>query len=369
MSQILQKFPLAKLTSFQVGGPAESYLRLNSASELKQLITQPETVKPRWFLGAGSNVLISDAGLPGLTWHFQGGRIEYRKADNLLIADSGVIWDDLVISALKKHLWGIELMSGIPGSVGGAVAININAYGQALSDCLCWIEVYDPDRAELYKVNYQPADWSYKQSPFAESKLSIVRAALKLSCKPTVELRYAKALQYAREQNLDPRQLTARRRIIIGARAAAGSLLDDSPQGQAKSCGSFFRNPLVDAQQIEPLLAYEEGNLKKKELLEMNRLHGGQARRVSAAHVLLAAGFRRGQTFGRVRLHPNHVLKIENWRNASAQEIYDVAQTIQAAVMQKLAIKLEFEVKTLGKFQSPQGLEISELPTPHLKNS
>ena len=284
-----------------------------------------------------------------------------KKTDNLLIADSGVIWDDLVIYALKKRLWGIELMSGIPGTVGGAIAININAYGQALCDCLAWVEVYDPELAKLHKVNYRPADWNYKQSPFSNGKLSIVRAALKLSLKPTVALRYAKALQYAQAQNLNASQLAARRQIIIGARAAAGSLLDDSPQGQAKTCGSFFRNPLVAAKQIQTLLAYEEGNLKKEELLEMNRLHGGQVRRVSAAHVLLAAGFRRSQTFGRVRLHPNHVLKIENWRDAVAQEIYDVAKTIQAVVMKKLAIKLEFEVKTLGKFQKPQALEISEL--------
>ena len=82
----------------------------------------------------------------------------------------------------------------------------------------------------------------------------------------------------------------------------------------------------------------------------MNRLQGGQATRVSAALVLLATGFCRGQIFGRVRLHPDHVLKLENYQQASAAEIYQVGAEIQAAVKAKLGILLEPEIAFWGDF-------------------
>ena len=351
MSPTLQNIELAPLTAFRVGGAAENYLPFDSGSELRTRLKELKRQPPRWLLGSGTNVLVSDRGLPGLTLHFRKGEIA-RERGNLLVADGGALWDDVVRCALENQLWGIELMSGIPGTVGGAVAININAYGQALAERLRWIEIFDPGRGQLEKIRINARDWGYKKSPLSSGRTIIVSVALKLAERPTCELRYAKALSYARQRGLDPGQLAARREIILGARAAAGALLDGSPSGRAKTCGSFFRNPLVAPEQVESLLACEESRLQAKELLEMNRLHGGQSRRVSAAHVLLAAGFRRGQTFGRVRLHPDHVLKIENWRGASAQEIYDTAELIRKTVFDKLSIRLEFEVKTLGAFRS-----------------
>ena len=350
MSPILQNFNLAPLTAFQVGGAAENYCPLDSASELRARVEELKRQPPGWLLGSGTNVLVSDRGLPGLTLHFRKGAIT-RERGNLLVADGGALWDDVVRFALENQLWGIELMSGIPGTVGGAVAININAYGQALADRLRWVEIFDPRSGQLEKIKINTRDWGYKKSPLNSGQNVIVSAALELAEQPTCELRYAKALEYAEQHGLNSGKLPARREIILGARAAAGALLDNSPSGQAKTCGSFFKNPLVAPEQVEPLLAYEESRLQAKELLEMNRLHGGQSRRVSAAHVLLAAGFQRGQTFGRVRLHPDHVLKIENWRGALAQEIYETAELIRKTVFDKLSIRLEFEVKTLGTFR------------------
>ena len=350
MSKILQNIDLAPLTSFRVGGKAHAYLKLDSAQEFQKTVANANLPQPWWLLGSGSNILISDEGLTGLTLHFQGGQITYQAKEQTVISDSGVIWDDLVLFVLQHELWGIELMSGIPGTVGGAVAININAYGQALADTLKWVDIYDLHNERLRRVDFQKKDWAYKKSPLAGDNFVILRMALQLAKKPTTKLDYAPALHYADEHNLNHNSLKARRKIIIGTRAKAGSLLNDTPVGRAKTCGSFFRNPIVRLDQIENLIAHDEMAFARKDLIQMNKLHGGQSNRVSAAHVLLAAGFKRGQTFDRVRLHPSHVLKIENYRQASAQEIYDVAKFIQKTVKMKLGITLEFEVKTLGKF-------------------
>ena len=350
MSQILQNVDLAPLTSFGVGGPAQTYLKLNGSAAFKNFLEKEGPVDFSWLLGSATNVLISDRGLSGLTLHFAGGQLVWDETNDLLIADAGATWDDLVVFAIERGLWGVELMSGIPGTVGGAAAININAYGQALSDVLAWVEVYDHLKQSCRRIAFDKADWGYKRSPFADSRQAVLSVALKLEKQPTTQLRYGTALKYAAGRGLDASSLADRRQIILGVRAAAGSLLDGSATGSAKTCGSFFKNPVVDKEKIAAVIAHEETGLPAGELLAMNRLHGGKAGRVSAAHVLLAAGFKRGQRFGRVRLHPDHVLKIENFDGASAQEIYDAARLIQKTVKIKLDIDLEFEVKTLGAF-------------------
>ena len=241
-------------------------------------------------------------------------------------------------------------MSGIPGGVGAAVYININAYGQAVADSIDWIEVLDTSSGQVSRLTPEPDSWGYKQSYFQNKPLIILRAAFKLSAGPTTELSYQAALDEARLMGLDASQLTGRRQIILAARDRAGALISDKQAERTKTAGSFFRNPLVNRQQAEQIVQFDESDRTRTQIKAMNKLHGGSVRRVSAAHVLLAAGFKRAQRWGQVRLHPDHVLKIENIGRAQAQDIYDVARNIQQTVKQKLAIELEAEVEILGEF-------------------
>jgi UDP-N-acetylmuramate dehydrogenase len=107
---------------------------------------------------------------------------------------------------------------------------------------------------------------------------------------------------------------------------------------------------MVDSETAERLMAYDETGKSAELLKQMNQVHGGDQKRVSAAHVLLAAGFERGQSWGPVRLHPDHILKVENTGGATAQNIYDVAGEIVRTVKDKLAIELTPEVRFLGEF-------------------
>lgn len=157
---------------------------------------------------------------------------------------------------------------------------------------------------------------------------------------------YQRALDTAEEIGLDPTQLEARRRIILETRRRGGSLLD----GHSHTAGSFFRNPLVTPKQADHIISFDETGKTAAQISKMNRSHGGDDLRISAAHVLLAAGFERGQSWGPVRLHPDHVLKIENTGGATAQNIYDVSSEIAATVQHKLGITLKSEVKLIGRF-------------------
>lgn len=345
--QIQENIPLASFTSFGVGGSAEKLITVTSSGETEQILAELGYQQP-WLLGHGTNVLISDQGLPGITVRFASGQIKVKG--DVITADAGASWDDLVKTAIENNLWGIELMSGVPGSIGAANFINITAYSQANNDWLEWVEAVDKTMSKVVRLNARDLEWGYKQSLFqTEDKYIIVRAGYRLSTEPTTELTYQSALDVADELGLKPDTLQNRRAIILETRQRAGSLFayggDD-----AKTVGSFFRNPMVTPEQAEKVISFDETGKTKEQIEHMNAQHGGDKLRVSAAHCLLAAGFSRGQSWGPVRLHPQHVLKIENAGGATAQQIYDVAQEIMSTVKDKLGITLEPEAQFLGGF-------------------
>lgn len=340
-------FPLAPYTSFHCGGNAEEAVLVHDSTELEKVLRERT---PDWFLGFGSNSLVSDNGLPGLTLIMRGGRIV--EEDGQLIADAGVWWDDLVLHAISKNLWGLECMSAIPGGVGAAVVGNIAAYGQAVADTLQWVDIYDTTEQSSKRLSADELELQYRKSTTLQNNRSllVIRAAFKLTASPAKEIEYESALSVARDNGYDLSTLSGRRQAILGARDKAGSLWDyRHPEGN-RTAGSFFRNPLVDHETATRIMSFDETGKSLALLEKMNRVHGGDASRVSAAHVLLAAGFERGQSWGEVRLHPQHVLKIENAGHAKAHDIYDVAGEIISTVKQKLNVDLEPEVRFLGEF-------------------
>lgn len=344
---------LADCTSFGTGGPADTFIRLEKTSEIVDALL--ECTKPLWLLGKGANVLISDKGLRGTTLHLDTSQITFSHEDGLSIAlaDAGVNWDTLVQKSIEEKKWGLERMSGIPGSVGAAVVGNIAAYGQAVSDSLLWVDVINLTES-VPKLERLPAEvlgLEYRFSDFQTNKYKdclIVSAAFVLTDEPE-PLEYASALKVADELKLNVDNLKQRREIIMEARRRIGSLLDSKTK-HLKTAGSFFRNPMVSPAQAEQIMKYEERGVNYAQIKKQNLAHGGSETRVSAAHVLLAAGFKRGQSWGPVRLHPDHILKIENTGEATSQQIYDVAQEIIKTVEEKLGIKLQPEVRFLGEF-------------------
>ena len=346
--QITSNLPLAPLTSFHAGGSAEHAVVLDSLDQFDVALGATEKVD--WLLSYGSNSLISDSGLPGTTLIFRGGTV--TEQDGLVIAEAGAWWDDLVQYAVTRGLWGLEHMSAIPGGVGAAVVGNIAAYGQAVADTLQWIDIFDLENHQRKTLQASELGLEYRRSTLLQSNRSLIvlRAAFALHTEPSKPLEYESALVVSREKGYDLDTLEGRRATIIGARERAGSLWDYRDEDASKTAGSFFRNPLVDAEAAERIMSHDETGKSLELLKRMNAVHGGDMSRVSAAHVLLAAGFHRGQTWGDVRLHPQHILKLENAGSATAQEIFNVSKEIVDTVQEKLGITLEPEVRFLGKF-------------------
>jgi UDP-N-acetylmuramate dehydrogenase len=342
---------LAPFTSLATGGIAEQLIVCESTDEV-QATLQSAPPHPIWLLGYGCNSLISDKGLPGTTIVMQGGSM-HREGDTI-VADAGVWWDSLVEYAISEGLWGLELTSAVPGGVGAAIRGNIAAYGQAVADTLAWADLLDIDTHETTRVHAADLKLSYRYSLLQESSqdhLLVLRAAFSLQPQTTHQVTYKAALDAAQKGNFDLSTLSGRRNAIMSAREQAESLWDyRDVEHEYRSAGSFFRNPLVTPEQAEVVMSFDETGRSAELLRNMNAVHGGDSLRVSAAHVLLAAGFSRGQAWGSVRLSPRHILKLENTGDATSQHIYDVASGIVATVQDKLGITLVPEVKYLGDF-------------------
>ncbi len=344
----LKNVDLRQFSSFHSGGKASTLVNCESSEELKTVVLGLGTEKLT-VLGYGTNVLISDQGINGTVAVCRGGSI--TRDGNTLVAEAGVWWDDLVQYAIERDLWGIELMSGIPSSIGGAIMGNIAAYGQQTKGTLEWVEVIATDSQKIERIPSSSLTYDYRYCSLREqSNIIILRAAFKLSETPTQTLEYGSALRIADELSLSTDTLPGRRDIILEARKRARSLYDPSSQKNSYTAGSFFKNPVVSLEQAKQVIAFDETGKSAEVLLKQNQIHGGSDHRVSAAHVMLAAGFKRGQAWGSVRLHPDHILKIENTGEATSQEIYDVAQLIIAQVKEKLDITLEPEVQFIGSF-------------------
>ncbi len=345
--KIQEETSLASLTSLGVGGNAEKLIIVESAEELIKSLRENNQYT---LLGYGCNSLISDSGITGVTISPRGGNITFE--DNVVVADSGVWWDDLVMESIDNGLWGLELTSEVPGSVGAATYINITAYGQALSDSVIWVEAWDKVLNKVIKLAGDQLNWCYKSSFFqAEGeRYVVIRTAFQLSYTPTHELTYQKALDVAQEMNLDISLLSDRRRIIVEARIRAGSIWRKDDENAERTAGSFFRNPIVGPELAEKIISFDESGKTAEQIKNMNKVHGGSEVRVSAAHVMLASGFTRGKTWNKVKLNDKNVLKIETLPGATAQEVYDVMKEIQKTCQEKVGVNLEPEVQIIGDF-------------------
>ncbi len=349
---IQEKVELRDYTSLHVGGPAERLIELSADDNLTQVINEQKKPGRIWVLGYGTNCLISDKGLPGTVIINRHGRIA-KLSETTVKADSGTNWDDLVLSLINDNLWGLEFTSSIPGGVGAAVAGNIAAYGHKLSDRFVEATLLDSRNGQTEVWGKGRFNFDYRTSALQRPEngsMVLLDATFELGPQKNTELEYDSALKVAREMTMPPDTLANRRKIILETRRRADALYDPVAQ-RTWTAGSFFKNPLVDAAQVDAIIAHEETPDKSKEqILKQNLIHGQDRTRVSAAHVLLAAGFARGQSWGKVRLDPDHILKVENTRGATAQEIYDVVQEIIRTVKEKLGVTLEPEVRFLGEF-------------------
>lgn len=181
---VLWDEPMKNHTSFKIGGPAAALCVPKDRQQLRELVgfVQREGVDS-WYIGNGSNLLVSDEGLNGIAILLDGGFDGEIELDGtVLLAPAGKKLSAVCAAACAAGLTGLEFAYGIPGSVGGAVYMNAGAYGGEMKDRLLWVEYLAPT-GEIVRLEGEQMGLSYRHSRFMEEGMEgscIVRAAFGL---------------------------------------------------------------------------------------------------------------------------------------------------------------------------------------------
>src|SRR5215217_4827333 len=157
--------PLRRYTAWKIGGPADALLEPSSAEELIGTVRKArEHGFPVTILGGGTNVLVLDGGIRGLTIRLRRALTEVKMTDTRVVAEAGVLYPVLTNTTAGKGLAGLEFGTGIPGTVGGAVYMNAGAYGGETRDLLDWADVYKPETGAVERVSNADLGLSYRRS-------------------------------------------------------------------------------------------------------------------------------------------------------------------------------------------------------------
>ncbi|GCE89809.1 UDP-N-acetylmuramate dehydrogenase [Komagataeibacter diospyri] len=281
---------LGPRTWFRVGGPAELLFQPASADDLAHVLRHLPLEVPVMPLGACSNVIVRDGGIDGLVIRLaRGFSTIVRDGDGLVV---GAACLDMTVAehAAEAGLSGLEFLAGIPGSIGGAVAMNAGAYGSDMSAVLDWVEVVTRD-GRLLRLPAASLDFGYRHATLPPQSV-VVRVRLNGMVAPPAIIR----------QRIDE---------IRTAREAAQPV-------RARTGGSTFRNPDPD-----------ESQRKAWELID-------------------AAGCR-GLTVGGAQISEKHCNFMLNTGNATASDLELLGDTVRQRVHDHTAVTLRWEIKRIGR--------------------
>lgn len=330
------------MTTFRIGGNAKFFAEVNSVEDLKAAVGYAHARNlPVFVLGGGSNILVSDQGFLGLVVHPVIKGIECKVLDSgkaTCTAHAGDSWDEVVKTSVDHGLWGLETLSLIPGSVGGAVVQNIGAYGAELKDTLESVEAFDMRTGTIQKFTKEECDFAYRSSIFKQSvgrHYIVVSVTLNLSHTEKRNISYKDLATYFSEKKKHEPSLQDIRNAVIDIRTK--KLPDLTKYGTA---GSFFKNPIISHRH------YNELHHSYKDIVAFPQ-HDGTVK-LSAAwiidHVCKLKGYREGDA----GVYDTQALVIVNHGKASAADINAIAHKIEKAVHDATDIKLEREVEGVG---------------------
>lgn len=261
--------PLKNLTTMKLGGPARFFAEAHNPQEVQSLYQNAITKQiPVFVLGGGSNVIAHDEGYPGLIMRIKIPGFEIIADDlysTTIKIGAGEDWDAAVKKTVDLRLTGIEAMSAIPGTCGAAPVQNIGAYGQEIAGVLVSLEAYDCYENTFVTLQNADCEFGYRHSIFRGSQTGryiITSITLKLSKSLPAPPFYDSLQTYFDEHAVSVFTQQIVRDAVIAIRA------DKLPDPAVKpSAGSFFKNAIIEAWQLEELRktypdikAYEMGN-------------------------------------------------------------------------------------------------------------
>ena len=291
----LRNEPMAKHTSYGIGGPAQAYITPADENDLKQiLIFAKDKGINTFFAGSGSNLLVADEGFEGIVITLGKSFTKLGIDGNKMEAQVGVMLGKIVKETIKRNLTGMESMIGVPGTLGGALIMNAGAFGGEISNCLDIIKVMLINgETKIYQKN--DIVFSYRNSTFPKDEI-LLSATFTLNEKPANEIQYD--------------------------RAKASKGRKDTQPLRFRSAGSVFKNPKPD---------------------------------LAAGYLIDQAGLK-GSRIGDAEISTKHANFFINHGKAKAKDIVDLILLAKKTVLEKFDVNLELEIRTLGF--TPETFEI-----------
>lgn len=335
--KIIRNIKLAKYNTFHIGGRAEYFVEIRSIKELEEAVIFAKNKNLNIFvLGGGSNVLLPDKGIKGLVllMAIKGIAIKDKGGQAFVSVGSGQKWDRIVAKTVKNGLSGIENLSLIPGTFGGAIYQNIGAYGSELKDVLESVEVFDTKSLAVIKLTNKDCQFGYRDSIFQKSEgknLVILEGTLKLDKHFEPKITYPDLVKYFEKKTPT---LTTIREAVIKIRKSKL----DYPTNLIGTAGSFFKNPIVTASDFKKLSS-NYPDIKGRAVDDgLIKLFAGQ--------LTEKAGWK-GKRIGNVGVSKSHAMVLISRRGAGSKEILELMRKIQLSVKNKFGISLEPEVKVI----------------------
>jgi UDP-N-acetylmuramate dehydrogenase len=335
-SGLKEKVELAPLTTMQVGGPADFLVPVRNEDEVAAACEWAAHQQlPVFVLGEGSNVVVSDAPVHRLVV-----KMEIRGLETLLTQGdydvlrigAGEHWDDVVKRTVEMGLAGIEAMSMIPGTAGGAPVQNAGAYGQEIADTLVEVRAYDMQEHKFVILARAECGLAYRTSKFRgewAGRFVITSFVLRLSKQPPPPPTYASLQRYLDDQGIDRPTL---QQIRDGVMAVRARVLPDP--SVVPNTGSFFKNPIVSTSKLHEL---------EKRFENVVSFPYQDKFKIGAGWILEQCGYTKGLERDGLKIWRDHALVITNPNHASYEDLMKLVREIKAAAKQKMGLELEME--------------------------
>jgi UDP-N-acetylmuramate dehydrogenase len=329
-------YPIKNLNTFHINVKAKYFTEINNENDLELLLKEDAfSNSKKLFLGEGSNILFTENydgiiiknNLKGISI------VEENENTAIVEAYGGEKWDSFVEFCVSNNLFGVENLSGIPGTVGAAPVQNIGAYGAELKDVFNSLDGYFLEGMKKESFNLLDCDFSYRYSIFKErykNQFFITKVKFTLSKQPALRLNYRDLKEVFKNQPVETISLRDVRETILGIRQ--NKLPDPLEYGNA---GSFFKNPEISNRQFQELRE------KFHDIVHFNV--DSTTVKIPAAWLIEKAGLK-GYRLGQVATHAKQPLVIINLGSATGKEIGDFADFICSKVKKKFQIDLIPEV-------------------------
>ena len=331
-----ENISLKKYNTFGIDVNAKRFISISSVYELQQLLRNE---KELFLLSGGSNMLLTK-NIEQLVVHLNIKGISIDREDDnavYLTVNAGENWHEFVLWAIEQGYGGIENLSLIPGKVGTCPIQNIGAYGVEVKDVITKVEAIEIETNKLVSFSNTECNFGYRNSIFkneAKGKYIITSVCFKLS-----KSNHKLTTSYgAIEKELTDRQITnpTIKDISEAVIAIRQSKLPDP--NEIGNSGSFFKNPVIS------ISLFEE--LKNKYPTIPSYPVSETEIKVPAGWLIEQSGFK-GKRYGDYGVHEKQALVLVNYGNASGNDIFELAQKIQATIKETYKIDLEIEVNII----------------------